>query len=302
MHHLRPLPPLARHINATMPWITLLTGCLAGTGLLAVLAHVASTSHGPLDQGTVRLAFLPAVAAMAFLLRTPFRPVTATTPVPVWVAPAGHLLLAAPVLAVTCWAQLRIVARTVPPHTIGHPPAVYPVIAQLAGWCAITIAGAACVDRSRYADLGGAIAAPAGFAVIAVAWYSPVTSGILTGPPATANGVTTAWYAIAAAALALTCAAMRDRWHRPLAGEAPDVPQESSLNLPRPVPGQLVEDVTQLFVMRRGRGEHHDRGVPVPHIGPERGPLGSGDPGACAVLHDVDEQLGGRAERRAVVP
>jgi hypothetical protein len=27
--------------------------------------------------------------------------------------------------------------------------------------------------------------------------------------------VATAWYAIAAAALALTCAAMRDRWHRP---------------------------------------------------------------------------------------
>ena len=63
------------------------------------------------------------------------------------------------------------------------------MIAQLAGWCAITIAGAACVDRSRYADLGGAIAAPVGFAVIAVAWYSPVTSGILIGPPATANGL-----------------------------------------------------------------------------------------------------------------
>jgi hypothetical protein len=52
------------------------------------------------------------------------------------------------------------------------------------------------------------------FAVIALAWYAPVTSRILTGPPATALGVTTAWYAIAAAALTLTCAAMADRWHR----------------------------------------------------------------------------------------
>jgi hypothetical protein len=215
MHRLTALPPLTRHITATMPWITLLAGCLAGTGFLAVLAHVAGTSHGPLDRGTVRLAFLPAVAALAFLLRTPFRPLTQTTPVPAWVVPAGHLLLAAPVLALTCWAQLLIVARTIPPHTIGHPPAVYPVIAQLTGWCAITVAAAACADRSRYADLGGAIAVPVSFAAIALVWYAPVTSRIVTGPPATALGVTTAWYAIAAAALALTCAAMRDRWHRP---------------------------------------------------------------------------------------
>jgi hypothetical protein len=223
MHHLSPrrrlswllgLPLLARHITATMPWITLLTGCLAGTVCLAVLAHVAGSSHGPLNQGTVRLAFLPAVAALAFLLHTPFRPLTQATPVPAWVAPAGHLLQAVPVLAVTGWAQLRIMAHTIPPHTIGRPPAVYPVIAQLAGWCAIAVAGAACVDRSRYADLGGAIAAPVSFAVIALAWYSPVTSRILTGPPATALGVTTAWYAVTAAALTLTCVAMADRWHR----------------------------------------------------------------------------------------
>ena len=106
-------------------------------------------------------------------------------------------------------------ARTIPPHTIGHPPAVYPLIAQLTGWCAITVAAAACADRSRYADLGGAVAAPVSLAAIALVWYAPVTSRFLTEPPATAPGVTIAWYAIAAAALALTCAAMRDRWHRP---------------------------------------------------------------------------------------
>ena len=215
MHRLTALPPLTRHITATMPWITLLAGCLAGTGFLAVLAHVAGASHGPLDRGTVHLAFLPAVAALAFLPRTPFRPLSFTTPVPAWVVPAGHLLLGAPVLALTCWAQLLIMARTIPPHTVGHPPAVYPVIAQLTGWCAITVAGAAWADRSRYADLGGAVAVPVSFAAIALVWYAPVTSRFVTGPPATALGVTTAWYAIAAAALALTCAAMRDRWHRP---------------------------------------------------------------------------------------
>jgi hypothetical protein len=192
-----------------MPWATLITGCLAGTAYLAVMAHIADASHSPLGQGFVRLAFLPAVAALAFVPRAPFRPLTQTTPVPAWVAPAGHLLLAAPILAVTCWAQLRIST-----HAIGHPSAVYPVIAQLTGWCAVTMAAAASVDRSRYADLGGAIAAPVSFAAIALAWYAPMTSKFLTEPAATPHGVTIAWYAIAAAALALTCAALRDQWHR----------------------------------------------------------------------------------------
>jgi hypothetical protein len=211
---LRALPLLARHIIRTTPWVTLITGCLAGTVILAVLAHVAETSHRPLDQGTVRLSFIPAVAALAFVLRAPFRPLTQATPVPPWVAPAGHLLLAAPVLAATCWVQLRIMTHTIPPHTLARPPAVYPLIAQLTGWCAVTVAAAACVDRSRYADLGGAIAAPVSFAAIALAWYAPATSRFLVGPPATAHGVTFAWYAVVSAALALTCAAMRDQWHR----------------------------------------------------------------------------------------
>ncbi len=211
---LRALPLLARPITRTMPWVTLITGCLAGTAFLAVMARVAGTSHSPLDLGTARLAFLPAIAALAFVLRAPFRPVTQVTPVPAWLAPAGHIALAAPVLAVACWAQLRIVAHTIPLRTLGHPPAIYPVIAQLTGWCAVTVAAAACADRSRYADLGGAIATPASFAAIALAWYAPVTSRFLIEPPATAHAVTIAWYSIATAGLALSCAAMRDRWHR----------------------------------------------------------------------------------------
>jgi hypothetical protein len=214
MSWLRALPLLAQPVTRTMPWVTLITGCLVGTAFLAVMARVADTSHSPLGPGTVRLAFLPAIAALAFVLRAPFRPVTQATPVPDWVAPAGHILLAAPVLAVTCWSQLRIMAHTIPPHTLGHPPAIYPVIAQLTGWCAVTVTAAACGDRSRYADLGGAIATPASFAAIALAWYAPATSRFLVEPPASAHGVTIAWYSITTAGLAVSCAAMRDRWHR----------------------------------------------------------------------------------------
>ena len=122
MSWLRALPLLARPIARTMPWVTLITGCLAGTAFLAVMARVADTSHSPLDQGTVRLAFLPAIAALAFVLRAPFRPLTQATPVPAWLAPAGHIVLAAPVLAVTCWAQLRIMAHTIPPHAPATRP------------------------------------------------------------------------------------------------------------------------------------------------------------------------------------
>jgi hypothetical protein len=211
---LRALPLLARPVTQTMPWVTLLTGCLAGLVYLASMAHFADASRSPLDQGTVRLSFLPAVAALAFVPRTPFRPLTQTTPVPAWVAPVGHVLLASPVLAATCWAQLSIMIQTIPPRTISHPPAVYPLIAQLTGWCAVTVAVAACAARSRYADLGGVIAAPVSLAAIAFVWNVKFTGRVLTQPPATAHGVAIAWYAIAAAALALTCVAMRDQWHR----------------------------------------------------------------------------------------
>jgi hypothetical protein len=208
------LPLLAGNIARTMPWVTLITGCLAGTAVLAVLARVADSSHSPLTQGTVRLTFLPAVAALAFVPRVLFRPLTQATPVPAWVVPACHLLLAAPVLAATCWAQLVIMNHTIPLHSPGHPPAVYPLIAQLAGWCAVTVAAAACVDRSRYADLGGGAAVPISAAAIALAWFVPITHKLLAEPPATSRGATFAWYAIASVALILMCAAMRDRWHR----------------------------------------------------------------------------------------
>jgi len=202
---------LARPITLTMPWPALLAGCLAGIAYLAVLAHLGGTLQ-PLGPGNLRLAFLPAIAAVAFVPRAPFRPLTQTTPVPAWVGPAGQLLLAAPILALTCWAQLLIVAHTSPPHTLSHP-AAYPVIAQFTGWCAVTVAAAACTGRSRYADLGGAVAAPVGFAAVALAWYAPITGRFMAEPPATSRGVTVAWYAVASFASVLTFVAMRDQWH-----------------------------------------------------------------------------------------
>ena len=214
MSWLRALPLLARPVTETMPWVTLITGCLAGTVYLAVMARLAGSSHSRLGPGDVRLAVIPAVAALAFVPRSPFRPITLATPVPAWVNPAGHILLAAPVLAATWWAQLRIIAHASPLAARSHLPAVYPLIAELTGWCAVTVAASACVGRSRYADIGGAVAAPVSFAAISLAWYAPVSSRFLSEPVAGSHTVTVAWYVVATAALTLACAAMRDRWHR----------------------------------------------------------------------------------------
>ena len=183
------------------------------TFLIRVVAHDGASFW--LDQGTVRLCLLPAAAALAFVPYVPFRPLTRATPVPAWVTPAGHLLLAAPILALTFWAQLRIMAPAILPHAPQDPhEPFYALIAQLIGWSAIIVAAAACIARSRFADLGGAIAGPISFAVIALAWYTPLTAKFLVKPPAIPPSIAIGWYAVAAAALILTCAAMRDHWHR----------------------------------------------------------------------------------------
>lgn len=209
---LRALPPMTRHIARTTPWATLLAGCLAGTALLAALAYFADRSQNPLGQGTVSVTYLPAVAALAFVPRTAFVPLAHATPVPAWLPVAGQILLAVPVLAATCWLQVNLMV-----HTTGHAvslPALYPLLARLIGWSALSVAAAACCDRTRYRDLGGAVAAPIGLAAIAAASVTPGVKHLLATPPATPGDATLAWYGVAATALVLTGAAMRDRWHR----------------------------------------------------------------------------------------
>jgi len=208
----RVLPALARHAAASAPWGPLLGGALTGLLLLAVLAYVADRSHSPLGQAQVRITFLPALAGLAFVVRAPVRALAQAAPVPAWVTPACQLLLAVPVLAATAGIELGLMARTSPPGRA--LPAIYPLLAQLAGWAALVVAAAACCDRSRYADLGGAVAGPAGLTVIAAAWFTPGLSPLLATPPASQLAATVAWYLITAAGLAVTAAALRDPWHR----------------------------------------------------------------------------------------
>ena len=128
---LRALPLLSRHITRTMPWGTLITSCLAVLAVFTLLVRVAHHDQATfwLDQGTIRLSLLPVAAALAFVPSVPFRPLTRATPVPAWVTPAAHLLLAVPILALTFWAQLRIMAPVILAHA-PQPPGVSPGLAS----------------------------------------------------------------------------------------------------------------------------------------------------------------------------
>jgi hypothetical protein len=212
--HARPAGLVARQAIMTTPWATLAAGCLTGTAVLALLAYFAGTSHTPLNQTTVRLTLLPAVAALTFVPHTPLRPLAQTTPLPTSIASATQVLLAVPVLVVTSWVQLVIMAHTHPAITRHHLAAIYPLIAQLVGWAALALAVAAGCDRTRYADLTGAIAAPITLALIAFCWLTPGIKDLLVTGPATPRTATISWYSIAAASLAITVAALRDTWHR----------------------------------------------------------------------------------------
>lgn len=154
------------------------------------------------------------MAALAFVSHVRFRPVIHTTPLPSWIAPVGHTLLSLPVVGLTCRMQLGLMASTVHAAYGRHLPAVYPLLAQLTGWCAFTMAVAACCERTRYAVLSGAIAVPVSFAAIAIATYTPAIKRVLATPPATPHAVTVGWYTITSAALVLTGLAIRDQWQR----------------------------------------------------------------------------------------
>lgn len=208
----RALPALAPHIVRTTPWATLVSGCAAGTLLLDLIAHLMHASHGTVDQNTLRLTFLTAVAALAFVPKAPSKPVSQAVPVPGWIGPAGQILLSLPVIAATAWVQLRIIGVGLPQGP--RSTAIYPLLAQIVAWCAVATAMATSVDRSRYADLGGALATPLAFAAVAIAWYVPVLKAHLVAPPASQGSSAIGWYVIGAVSLAVSWLALRDQWYR----------------------------------------------------------------------------------------
>ena len=198
-----------RHLARTMPWGVMLAGCIGSVGAILVLD---ATSRFPLSADDARLTLLPAVAALCFVPHVCFRPVIQTVPVPAWLAAAGHILFSAPLLAATCAANLQVMTASYAGRA--HAPALYPLIAQFTGWAALAMLTAAWCDRTRFATLNGALAAPVTIALITLAWTEPHLRHILVTPAARPHTATAAWFAIAAVAFAGASAASGDTWNR----------------------------------------------------------------------------------------
>jgi hypothetical protein len=255
--------PLARilrtalpHLAATMPWGTLLGGCVIGLAISVVgyrFAGPASDSAGV--TAVVRAAFVPLVLVAAFLAADPHRPLVAALPAPAWLTAATHTALALPVLAGTAALQLHLAAAELAAgRRYTGVPAHLPrslLSAELAAAVAIALAAASVVARTRWHELGGAIAAPVSLAVIAAtqaAWAGVTWRGLLVGALAV---VAAAW-------------AQRDPWLRvhPVRRRHPAVRGR------RPAVRRTHPDVRR----RHPAGRHRHRAVPRRHpIVPRRG-------------------------------
>jgi hypothetical protein len=194
------------HLAATMPTGTLLGGCAIGLAISVVgyrFAGPASDSAGV--TAVVRAAFAPLVLAAAFLAADPHRPLVAALPAPAWLTAATHTALALPILAVTAALQLRLAAAGLAAgqrYTLVPAHLAWPALSwELAAAVAIAVAIASIVARTRWHELGGAIAAPVALAVIAATqdtWADVTWRILLVGALAVA---TAAW-------------AQRDPWLR----------------------------------------------------------------------------------------
>ena len=224
--HARSGTALAWHVAQALPWGTLLAGCLTGIGVTAALRIFAGPTETPVDLGGgVRASFVPVMAGLAFLLHDPNRQLTGALPAPAWLTPAIRVALAVPVLALTGAIQLDLGARAlaVDLHTTGQPAAELPWVAlttELAAWCALALALAAGLDRTRWRELAGVVAAVGALAVAGALALLPLhmlPAAITEMTRAQARQWTAAWrlWAAAGGAAALTAAwAAGDPWRR----------------------------------------------------------------------------------------
>jgi hypothetical protein len=194
------------HLAATMPWGTLLGGCAIGLAASVVayrFAGPASDSAGV--TAALRAAFVPLALVTGFLAADPHRHLVAALPAPAWLTAATHTALALPVLAGAAALQLRLAAAELATgQRYTNVPAHLPwpaLSAELAAAAAIALATASVVARTRWHELGGAIAAPVSLAVIAT------THAALAG---------FTWRLLLVGALAVATAAwaQRDPWLR----------------------------------------------------------------------------------------
>jgi hypothetical protein len=188
----------------TMPWRMLIAACASGLAISLVAHQFASQDRSALGVTlALRIALIPAAAAAAFLAADPQRDLSAALPAPAWLGAAMHTALALPVIGLTAYLQLELAATEIvgsrAAGTAGLPRSV--LVAEFAAWSATGLAAAAAVDRTRWHDLGGGIAAPVTVMLIALFALLPI-------------GSAWTWWAVAFAAALVAITASRDPWLR----------------------------------------------------------------------------------------
>jgi hypothetical protein len=216
----------ARHLTRTLPWGPLVAGCAVGLGVSLAAYQFAQPFQQVAGLSlTVRAAFVPVVAAVAFLASGPHRNLTAALPAPAWLTMAAHLVIALPVLALTAWTQLEFAAASLRTDLrfqnmadVHLPWSSF--CAELTAWSAVAVAAAALVARTRWNDLGGAMSAPVALAFIALLARTPLhlfpTAFTGLTPPEHSAWLQAQWrwWALALMAALMACWASRDPWLR----------------------------------------------------------------------------------------
>jgi hypothetical protein len=227
---------VAPHVARAMPWGTLLSGCLLGVAVSGTGHQLASPYASPsATLLTVRASFIPVAAGLAFLVRDPQRTLTSALPVRAWLTTAIRALLAVPVVAVASGAGMFLASSDIhrelgPAAAAAGNPVPLALAAEVAAWAAVALALAMVAARTRWADLGGAVAAPAALAVIGLLlWRVP---GLAPSPGISSSGgqpdwgtADAAWLAAACLAAVVACLASRDPWRRLPLAAGPSRPQ-----------------------------------------------------------------------------
>lgn len=209
-----------------MPWPALLGGCLTAVAVSAAGGLLTRALQSPgADLLTGRASIAALLAGVSFLGAEPQRALLATLPVRGRVTTALRAALGLPAVALAAW---YVIARTDAEVRIalgaGGAGQAAPLPAALAfeaaAGLALAFALACAVSRTRWADLGGIVAAPAALAAVAaLAVAAPslfpvpaagATAGRQPGWP-TADAMCGALTAIA---LTGACLATRDPWRR----------------------------------------------------------------------------------------
>ncbi len=216
---------LAAHVARMTSWGPLLAGCVSGIGVTVALRIFAGPIESPSALGTgIRVSFIPVIAGLAFLLHDPGRQLTGTLPARAWLPSALRVAVALPILCLSCLIQLLTAARAIAVdlHAIGQPGSLpwLALTAEFIAWCAVALALAAGLERTRWHDLAGLVAAVCALLVVGALALVPLhllPATIADMSSAQQRQWTAAWrlWAAAAAAAAVVAGwAAGDPWRR----------------------------------------------------------------------------------------